>query len=234
MAGGSTLFLRPRSDGLLRDSLSWECLQDYMKQYGDVTSVWLPWKDGDRRYFGFVTFKDSNAAKQAVDASPHMIDAVEVLCDFKRNKQNSPAAHTLAAAPPPTAEKMDLLERSSSHGRRILHPQQRIEEEWEPAHAERLRLSQELMFGGPTSSEAPRMPIVLFHGPPGTGKTHAMRVLAATAHLQPWRVSAKKLQEDSYQAASLWRRTLDHLDKLNSAIVFIDECEVLFPRTRGV
>ena len=111
MAGGSTLFLRPRSDGLLRDSLSWECLQDYMKQYGDVTSVWLPWKDGDRRYFGFVTFKDSNAAKQAVDASPHMIDAVEVLCDFKRNKQNSPAAHTLAAAPPPTAEKMDLLER---------------------------------------------------------------------------------------------------------------------------
>ena len=54
--------------------------------------------------FGFVTFKDSNAAKQAVDASPHTIDTVEVLCEFKRNRKQSPAMRARAPAPYPTKE----------------------------------------------------------------------------------------------------------------------------------
>ena len=47
------------------------------------------------------------------------------------------------------------------------------------------------------------VPLVLFHGPPGTGKTHAMRDIAAESGLKPFVLNTSKLQEDSYMGPGL-------------------------------
>ena len=68
----------------LRDVVSKEQLQAHMQQYGEVKEAEIPWKQGDKRSFGFLTFKGQAAGMQAVEASPHAIGEVEVICDFKR------------------------------------------------------------------------------------------------------------------------------------------------------
>ena len=67
----------------LRDVVSKEQLQAHMQQYGEVKEGEIPWKQGDKRSFGFLTFKGQAAGMQAVEASPHAIGEVEVICDFQ-------------------------------------------------------------------------------------------------------------------------------------------------------
>ena len=54
------------------------------------------------------------------------------------------------------------------------------------------------MFGDSNIS-APGVPLVLFHGPAGGGKTHAMRIITATSGLNPFVLDTKKLKEDNYR-----------------------------------
>jgi len=74
-------------------------------------------------------------------------------------------------------------------------------------------------------------PMLLLHGPPGTGKTHAMRMLAASLKLQPWILDVKAMS-DSWEARNLFGEVLQTIASLNKAIVFLDECEGIF-RDRG-
>ncbi|CAE7299379.1 ftsH2 [Symbiodinium necroappetens] len=74
-------------------------------------------------------------------------------------------------------------------------------------------------------------PMILLHGPPGTGKTHAMRMLAALLKLQPWILDVKTMS-DSWEARNLFGEVLRTIASLDKAIVFLDECEGIF-RSRG-
>ena len=85
------------------------------------------------------------------------------------------------------------------------------------------------MFGDENIS-APGVPLVLFHGPPGTGKTHAMRVIAAESGLKPLLLDTRKLQEDSYRAPHLWASVLDEIAESEGTAVLIDEAEILLGR----
>ena len=79
-----------------------------------------------------------------------------------------------------------------------------------------------------------RLPVVLFYGPPGAGKTHAMRLIAATRLKEPFekafKWSATKLLEDSYRGPRLFRTALDKIADLEGGIIFIDEAEPLIRR----
>jgi SpoVK/Ycf46/Vps4 family AAA+-type ATPase len=80
-----------------------------------------------------------------------------------------------------------------------------------------------------TGTEAIKFPLVLFHGPPGTGKTEAMRLLASESGLTPWVLDMKGLNL-GYGAEDLFAKSLKHASELSDAIVFFDECERLFTR----
>ncbi|CAE6972892.1 ftsH2 [Symbiodinium natans] len=73
--------------------------------------------------------------------------------------------------------------------------------------------------------------MILLHGPPGTGKTHAMRMLASLLNLQPWVLDVKAMA-DSWEARSLFDEVLQTIGSLSRSIVFLDECEGIF-RSRG-
>ena len=106
---------------------------------------------------------------------------------------------------------------------------QRIGEDLVPEKLQQRRASKRKLFGS-ADIQAPGIPIVLFEGPPGTGKTFGMKVLAVQSGLQPWILDVKGLQEKSWQAEALFARILDRISALEKAVVFVDECEVLFPR----
>jgi len=74
-------------------------------------------------------------------------------------------------------------------------------------------------------------PVLLLHGPPGTGKTHAMRMLSQLCQLTPWTLDLKAMA-DSWSPQSLFTEVLKAIDRLSSAIVFMDECESVL-RDRG-
>lgn len=230
-----TLFLRPKHNDLLRDCVSTEQLKTYMDYFGKVEEVWLPWKENDGRYFGFVSFKEDSAAKEVVKGSPHTIIDTEVICGFK--KGNATAAKRKSASTGvnsvltqvPELQKQKLTWETYLAPKALKEALQSIGNDLDPAHKERLRLSRAKMYGDETI-QPPGTPIVLFHGPPGTGKTYGMKVLASQSGLQAWVLNSQKLLEDSYAAPELMQETLEFIDKLDSAIVFIDEAEALFPR----
>ena len=78
----------------------------------------------------------------------------------------------------------------------------------------------------PTSSQ---IPIVLLYGPPGSGKSFAMRMLAAQSGLQPWELKATALQERTREPVAVFQTILERMGRMENAIVYVDECEVLFP-----
>ena len=77
--------------------------------------------------------------------------------------------------------------------------------------------SKRAMFGDENVS-APGVPVILFHGPPGTGKTHAMRVIAAESRLKPLLLDTRKLQEDSDRAPHLWASVLDAIAESETSL----------------
>mmetsp|Transcript_104680 Transcript_104680/g.265749 ORF Transcript_104680/g.265749 Transcript_104680/m.265749 type:complete len:329 (-) Transcript_104680:226-1212(-) len=99
----------------------------------------------------------------------------------------------------------------------------------DPEFRERLAQSREKMWNDP-SGYAPGIPIVLFHGPPGTGKTFAMKVLAAQAGLQSWTLDVVGLQERSWAPETLFADILQKIEGMEGAIIFMDECESFFSR----
>ena len=54
-------------------------LDAYMRTFGEIESVWVPWGAGDKRSFGFITFQESTAAAMVVKASPHAMGGSEVI-----------------------------------------------------------------------------------------------------------------------------------------------------------
>eukprot|EP00929_Paragymnodinium_shiwhaense_P021690 TRINITY_DN14081_c0_g1_i3.p1 TRINITY_DN14081_c0_g1~~TRINITY_DN14081_c0_g1_i3.p1 ORF type:complete len:602 (-),score=55.88 TRINITY_DN14081_c0_g1_i3:224-1987(-) len=73
-------------------------------------------------------------------------------------------------------------------------------------------------------SRPAQVPIALFYGPPGSGKTYAMQILAQDANLKPYTLKV--------QGTELWEtefaRALDQISALDDAVVFMDECDTIF------
>ena len=69
--------------------------------------------------------------------------------------------------------------------------------------------------------------VALFSGPPGVGKTHAMRLLASKVRTHAWVISASKLVNNK-DACELVTKQIQQED----GIWMIDEAEVLFPPKR--
>lgn len=70
-------------------------------------------------------------------------------------------------------------------------------------------------------------PILLLHGPPGTGKTHAMRMLAAKSRLTAFEIRIRAIINAS-DPTGLWKRVLEFIRTKEDAIFFVDECEGFF------
>ena len=70
------------------------------------------------------------------------------------------------------------------------------------------------------------IPIVLLYGPPGTGKTHAVECLASTA-CQAFTLNARQLV--AQRAETLFGQMLEKIMRMERALIFVDECEVVFP-----
>ena len=66
--------------------------------------------------------------------------------------------------------------------------------------------------------------VALLSGPPGVGKTHAMRLIASATGTRAWVVSASKLV-DNMDACEEVTKRIQSMDDL----YMIDEAEVLFP-----
>ena len=104
---------------------------------------------------------------------------------------------------------------------------QAIPKRLDPAFRTALEQSGQKMWEQPLE-QAPGIPMVLFHGPPGTGKTFAMRVLASQAKLDAWTLDIVGLQERSQTPEKLFVDILERIENMRDAIIFIDECEALF------
>ena len=78
---GSTVYVRA-TNARLRDLQ----LHEHMRTFGEIASVWVPWKAGDKRSFGFITFRESTVATMVVKASPHIIGGSEVICELKTSQ----------------------------------------------------------------------------------------------------------------------------------------------------
>ena len=63
----------------------------------------------------------------------------------------------------------------------------------------------------PTSSQ---IPIVLLYGPPGSGKSFAMRMLAAQSGLQPWELKATALQERTREPVAVFQTILERMGRM--------------------
>ena len=51
--------------------------------------------------------------------------------------------------------------------------------------------------------QAPGVPIVLLHGPPGAGKTFGMKMLAVQSGLTPWKLQKAGLHDRTFKSTSL-------------------------------
>jgi len=236
MASKSTLFLHPRN-GLLRDFVNASQLKEYMENFGEVSDVWIPWKEHDNRYFGFATFKDPEVAKKFVRDSPHNFHKVDILVGFRHterprevNRANSIEVNSVLA---PLSQGAEQSQHSSWHTyfapERLKRTLMGIAEGFQTEHAVRVRNSRKALYGDETMF-APGIPLVLFYGPPGTGKTQAMKVIATESGLTPFLLNTRTLQQNSYEAPKLWERVLENISDLEGAAIFIDEAEILLGR----
>jgi len=234
------LFVRPRA-GLLRDFVNAAQLKEYMEKYGEVGNVWVPWKNDDRRYYGFGEFKDHMDAQKFVHDSPHLLQTADLIVDFKKPAKQDQASPSKQDKQASTINELtDVLVplpkdsgkyswQSYFATKSVKSALMGIGKELDPDYTERLQMSKKALFGDPQIS-APGVPLVLFHGPPGTGKTHAMRVICAESKLTPYLLQTAKLRENSYEAPKLWGDVLEKISGLEGAAIFIDEAETLLGR----
>lgn len=93
MVGGSRIYILASNgkQGPLRDVVERQKLEGYIQRYGDFEDLWMPLKEKDLRPFGFVTIKDSVAAQQFVERSPHKVPdaSVEIIARWEHRSQRS-------------------------------------------------------------------------------------------------------------------------------------------------
>ena len=172
---------------------------------------------------GFATFRQRDAAEIFVKYSPHKLHNAEIFADFKKVKKTKRAdtsnkvSHVLINLLDNGGRSEQYSWQSYFAPRRVKSVLMGIGEELHPEHLERARRSRRAMFGDENIS-APGVPLVLFHGPPDTGKTHAMRVIAAESGLKPLLLDTRKLQEDSYRAPHLWASVLDAIAESETSL----------------
>ena len=151
--------------------------------------------------------------------SPHKLDSVEILVDYMKKHSARPDSTIDAQVAeilvplhddPAVASQVSWNTYFAPQG--LKSALMSIGEELDPEHLERVRNSRKVMFGDESTS-ARGVPLVLFSGPPGTGKTHAMRLIAAKSGLTAYKLDATKLSKDSYQAPHLWSRVLEQISQ---------------------
>ncbi|CAE7681123.1 unnamed protein product [Symbiodinium sp. CCMP2456] len=230
--------------GPLRDVVERQRLEGYIRSYGDFDDLWMPWKAADLRPFAFVTFKESSAAQRFVEWSPHRVpeSEVEIIAKLghgaKKAKANgnSSASNGLEGMLQPLEVDEDVsLENyhAASEQKRDIFTS--ILKSQDPSHQEKLARSSQLIRGREVRKSKPRLH--LFCGPPATGKTLAMRVLAAEGGLKAF---VLKLGEVGYDTPTAFQDSLKEVDKMASGpdgvgvAVFIDEAEQIFSRRRDM
>ncbi|CAE7225870.1 Nvl [Symbiodinium microadriaticum] len=239
---GTRIYMRA-SDGTkgpLRDVVERQKLEAYIRTYGDFDDLWMPWKAADLRPFGFVTFKESAAARGFVEWSPHKVPEaeVEIIAKWGHGAKKAKANGSLSASNG-LEGMLQPLEVDADVSLEKYHagPEQKrdiftsILRSQDPSHQERLARSSRLIRGREVRKSKPRLH--LFCGPPATGKTQAMKVIAAEAGLKAFQM---KLGEVGYDSPTAFQDSLKEVDKMASGpngvgvAVIIDEAEQIFSR----
>ncbi|CAK9100318.1 unnamed protein product [Durusdinium trenchii] len=228
--------------GPLREMVSREELEAYLKHFGDFCDLWMPWKSEDQRPFGFVTFVDHQAAQSFVAQSPHQVPNAkgQLVARFKRSKADTQRERSGPRSAP--WERLDELEellqplkvegelswKNYFASRGIKHALMNIARATDEAYLAKLRASSLAMTGKELPNQEKKL--YLFCGPPGTGKTFGMKIIAAECGLDAYQLKLKKID---YDAPDAFRRALQRLQDQSarsgrSVAVFVDEAEVLF------
>ena len=87
-----------------------------------------------------------------------------------------------------------------------------------------LRIAVEAMAKG---AEAGRPPVFLFHGPPGTGKTHAVQAMAGTMGIPVNRISSADIYERYYGETEKKLSKAFETAVADRALLFFDEADSL-------
>lgn len=199
------------SAGRLRDKFTKEQLEEELRNYDDQAEVWLH----PRRGFGFVTVQDDVKANELIECSPLAILNVEI----ELHKAHQMPADLFTELATTAAEVSWSTYYTSPRLRQEL---QSIIDNMDATVVERMAEVRLALRG--TSEERCGLGVVLFSGPPGVGKTHAMKLLASEAKTKAWVVSANKLVAD----LDACQRATQYIQRMDG-ICMIDEAEVLFP-----
>lgn len=227
--------------GPLRDVVARQKLESYIQSYGDFEGLWMPLKEKDLRPFGFVTIKDSVAAQQFVETSPHQVPdaSVEIIARWEHRQENH---MNRKSSLPGILQPLEIDDPNVSLKNYFAPPQTKKslirilrspDEAYQQKRAARIRNVRGRDV--PTKNTQ----LHLFHGPPGTGKTMAMKVLAAEAGLK-FRSFIMNLGEPGYGTLQEMQDALKAIDEMSSGpnavavAVFIDEAEQVFSSRRSM
>ncbi|CAE7461738.1 atad1, partial [Symbiodinium pilosum] len=239
----SRIYLRAGdgTKGPLRDVVAREKLEGYIKTYGDFADLWMPWKASDNRAFGFVTFRDPVAAQQFVQLSPHCVpDATTEIIAKWRHGQKSGQGRGKTSAGDDLQGALQAM-KTDDHDpdvslKTYFAPRQtkqsliRILKSQDEAYQKKLDASVKSIRGKDVPKKS-KPKLHLFHGPPATGKTQAMKVIAAEAGL---RAINLKLGEPGYGSLKELQDALNQIDEMSrdpdgvGVAVLIDEAEQVF------